>query len=130
MEGSASDYEFTPAQNEVLAKASRWITLFAWTMILSAVIMTVGGVLSEDEGAISALIAAAVYFIIGVNFRSSARSMSEVVQTEGNDIDHLVTAVDDLGDAFQIMGVLILVGVTMVAASLVIFGAMYAAGGA
>ena len=130
MDASAAQYEFNTTQNEVLGKASRWITLFAWTMIVSSVIMTIGGVFSEDEGAISALIAAAVYFIIGMNFRSSARSMNKVVQTEGNDIDHLVTAVDDLGDAFQIMGILILVGVTMVAASLVIFGAMYATGGA
>ena len=130
MESSAAQYEFTTPQNEVLAKAARWITLFAWTMILSGLIMALGGVLSADEGSIGALIAAAVYFLIGMNFRSSAAAMNEVVKTEGNDIDHLVTAVDELADAFQIMGILILVGVTMVAASLVIFGAMFATGGA
>lgn len=120
MEGSAAQYEFTASQNEVLAKAARWITLFGWTMILSALIMTVGGVMSADEGRISALIAAAVYFIVGVSFRKSASSMREVVKTEGNDIEHLVAAVDNLADAFQVMGVLILVGVTMVAVSMVI----------
>ena len=125
MEGSDGHYEFTPAQNTVLGKSATWIGLFAWIMIGSSAIMAIGGFLSIDEGSIGALIAAGVYFAIGMNFRSSSTSMKAVVQTEGNDIDHLMAALDSLGSAFKFMGILFLVGVLLVAGALVIFGAMY-----
>jgi hypothetical protein len=128
MESSGGHYEFTPAQNEVLATASRWVGLFAWIMILSAVIMTLGGILGADETSIGAYIAAAVYVTIGINFRGSAAAMKKVVSTEGNDISHLMTGIDDLASAFQVMGILILIGVTMVAASLIVLGSIYAPG--
>ena len=125
MDSSASQYEFTPEQNEVLESAARWVGVFAWIMIASSIIMTIGGVLSADEGSIGALIAAAVYFTVGMSFRGSASSMQEVVKTEGNDIPHLMAALDSLASAFQVMGILILIGVTSVALSLVVLGGMF-----
>ena len=86
---------------------------------------TWSGRTEEGHPPIGALIAAAVYFTVGMSFRGSASSMQEVVKTEGNDIPHLMAALDSLASAFQVMGILILIGVTSVALSLVVLGGMF-----
>ncbi len=117
-------YEFSPAQNEILKKAATWTGLYAWIMIVAGGFMALGGLLSgEASAAIGSLVAAAIYFMIGLNFRGAASSMQAVVQTAGNDIDHLMTALDKLGSAFKVMGILFLLGVILFVA-LVAYGAM------
>ncbi|MDH3422815.1 MAG: hypothetical protein OEN00_07465, partial [Gemmatimonadota bacterium] len=100
MDSQPAQHEFTQAQNEILAKTATWTGLFAWIMMISAGLMALGGILSGEASSIGALIAAAIYFIIGFTFRDAAKSMREVVQTSGNDIDHLMSAVDKMGSAF------------------------------
>jgi hypothetical protein len=110
MDSQTAQHEFTPAQNEILKKAARWTGLFAWIMMISAGLMGLAGILSGEASSIGALIAAAIYFTIGLTFRGAASSMGEVVRTAGNDIDHLMTALDKLGSAFKVMALVVLVG--------------------
>jgi len=110
MDNQRAQHEFTPTQNEVLQKAATWTGFFAWIMMVSAALMALGGILSGEASSIGALIAAAIYFTIGLTFRGAAASMSEVVRTTGNDIDHLMTAIDKLGSAFKVMGIVFLIG--------------------
>jgi len=112
-------YEFTPAQNDILGKAATWIGLFSWIMMGSATLLALGGFLTAEASSIGALIAAAIYFIIGLTFRGAATSMQAVVQTAGNDMDHLMTALDKLGSAFKVMGIVFLVGVILFVAATV-----------
>ena len=128
MDSDTGHYEFTAAQNEILKKAATWAGLLAWILMASGGLMAIGGILSLDASAIGVLIAAAIYFMIGLNFRGAAVSMKAVVETAGNDIDHLMTALDKLGSAFKVMGILFLLGVILFVA-LVAYGAMLASAG-
>lgn len=119
MDQNAAQYEFTPAQNEILGRAARWTGLFAWIMIVGSVLMALAAIFSGEGTSIVALIMAAVYFLIGLTFRGAAVSMNQVVRTEGNDMDHLMTAVDKLGSAFKIVGIVFLLGVVLTAVATV-----------
>ena len=125
MDGDTGHYEFTAAQNEILKKAATWAGLLAWIMMASGGLMALGGSLSGDAIAIAALISAPIYLIIGLNFRGAAASMKAVVETAGNDIDHLMTALDKLGSAFKVMGILFLLGVILFVGAVVTFGAIW-----
>ena len=111
MEAHAGHYEFDSEQNGILRKAATWTSLFAWIMMVSAAIMAVGGLLSGEAGSIVALIGAGIYFTIGLTFRDAATSMTAVVETAGNDMNHLMAALDKLGSAFKVMAIVFLVGV-------------------
>jgi len=111
MEAHAAHYEFDSRQNGILQKAATWTSLFAWIMMISAAIMAVGGLLSGEAGSIVALIGAAIYFTIGLTFRDAASAMTAVVETAGNDMEHLMTALDKLGSAFKVMAIVFLIGV-------------------
>ncbi len=113
MEGQNHRYEFTPAQNKTIERTATWATLVAWILMGSAGFMALGAVLTGEASAIGALIAAAIYFIIGLNFRDAAASMRAVADTAGNDIEHLMIALDKLGSALKVMGILFLVGVVL-----------------
>jgi len=110
MENAPTQHEFTAQQNQILQKTATWTGLFAWMMMVSSALMAIGGLLSGEASSIGALIAAAIYFTIGFTFRGAATSMGEVVRTTGNDIDHLMDAIDKLGSAFRVMGIVFLVG--------------------
>jgi hypothetical protein len=113
MDQSAGHYEFSAQQNRVLRKAATWTRLFAWIMMISAGLMAIGGILTGEASSIGALIVAAVYFLVGFTFRGAAVSMSAVVQTAGNDIEHLMAALEKLGSAFKVMSILFLIGVIL-----------------
>ncbi len=126
MDSDTGHYEFTPAQNEILKKAATWAGVLAWILMASGGLMAIGGILSLDASAIGVLIAAAIYFMIGLNFRGAAVSMKAVVETAGNDIDHLMTALDKLGSAFKVMGILFLLGVILFVVAILGVGAWMA----
>lgn len=129
MDSRTAQHEFTPEQNTILQKAATWTALFAWIMIGCAILMALGGLLSGEAGSIGALIAAAIYFTIGLTFRGAAQSMQAVVHTSGSDIDHLMTALDKLGSAFKVMGIVFLVGaVASVVATVAIWSWMSSLG--
>ncbi len=125
MSEQGSHYEFSADQNVVLEKTALWIRLFAWIMMVSAALMALGGLLSGEAGSIVVLVLAAVYFMIGLTFRDASVSMNSVVDTQGNDIEHLMVALDKLGSALKTMAILVLIGVAIsVAATVAIWAWM------
>ncbi len=115
-------YEFNDAENTVLGRVARWVGILAWIMIASSGLMVLGSFLTGDTVAIAGLMVAPIYLIIGLNFRSAAASMKSVIETAGDDIAHLMEALEKLGSALMVMGVLFLLGVVMFGGSVVLLG--------
>ena len=113
MDAQAEHYEFSAAQNEILKRAASWTGFFAWIMMIGSGLMAVGAIFSGEAASVASLIAAAIYFIVGLSFRGAASSFHQVVATTGNDMDHLMAALDKLGSAFKVMGIVFLVGVVL-----------------
>jgi uncharacterized membrane protein len=120
MEAHTGQYEFTASQNATMGRAARWSSLLSWILMGSAAVLALAAILSGEAASIGSLIVAAVYFVIGLNFRGAARAMGHVVETTGNDIDHLMTALDELGSALKTMSILFLVGVVVFAVAVVV----------
>lgn len=108
---SADTHEFGPAENAVIGNAAKWIGYWSWIAIISGVISALGAFVSEDP--IGSVIMGAIYVIIGAYFRGAAASMDEVVSTAGNDVAHLMTALDKLSSAFKVMVLLVFIGVVL-----------------
>jgi hypothetical protein len=103
-------YEFTPAQDEVIASMARWTGIFAWFALISGTLMAIGGLLQLPVGALN-VVGGSVYLFIGMWFRGAAKSLRMVVVTEGDDIAHLMSALENLRSAFMAMVVIVGMGI-------------------
>jgi hypothetical protein len=104
-----SSHEFGPHESQIIGKAGKWIGYWSWIAILSGVLMIVGSFLDQED-LVAGLIMGVIYIGIGAYFRGAASAMSEVVSTAGNDVQHLMTALDKLSSAFKVMVLLVLIG--------------------
>jgi len=129
--GAPSTYEFNDAENETIGKAARWIGFWAWVAIGTGVVSGLAALMEQEVGGrIGGLIAATIYVMIGFFFQSAAGSMKSVVVTIGDDITHLMSALDRLAAAFKIMGILVIVLVVAILLLLMVAGGgMVASGG-
>jgi hypothetical protein len=103
-------YEFTPAQDEVISSMARWTGIFAWFALIAGTLMAVGGLLQLPVGAVN-VVGGSVYLFIGMWFRGAAKSLRMVVVTEGDDIAHLMSALENLRSAFMAMVVIVGMGI-------------------
>jgi hypothetical protein len=103
-------YEFTPAQDEIIASMARWTGIFSWFALISGTLMAFAGLLQLPAGALN-VVGGSVYLFIGMWFRGAAKSLRKVVDTEGDDIAHLMSALENLRSAFMAMVVIVGVGI-------------------
>jgi len=113
MDAPVGRHEFSSSQNEILETAATWIGFSAWIVMIGSGLMAVGAILSGEAASVASLIAAAIYFVVGLSFRGAATSLKQVALTTGNDMDHLMAALDKLGSAFKVMSIVFLVGVIL-----------------
>ncbi|MSR20780.1 MAG: hypothetical protein EXR91_07350 [Gemmatimonadetes bacterium] len=123
MDSKPGHYEFTPEQNEVLRGVATWAGRLAWILMGGAAVMAIGAILTFEASAIGALIAAAIYFGVGLSLRGVGSSMRALVETAGNDLAHLMTALESLGSALKVMGILFLFGAILFTVAIVAIGA-------
>jgi hypothetical protein len=89
---SAPQYEFTPDQNTTLAGVARWAKALAIIMFVQAG----AAVLSGNR------LGALVDVALGILLWGGSTSLGAVVTTQGNDIRHLMKALDKLSTLFAI----------------------------
>lgn len=120
-------YEFQAAENAVIRKTGKRTKLWGMMTLGAGALVATIGVLAALTGGSFGLAAGIVYvllalipIVIGSNFVRAGKALISVVTTEGNDIDHLMTAMDGLGRAFIVQAAaaalwaaLMLVGIAM-----------------
>jgi hypothetical protein len=109
---SGYDYEFNDVENAVITKAAFWARLLGIFMIVS--------------GAASLLncnvVSFAIDLAVGITFLGAATSLTMVVNTEGNDVQHMMTALGKLRTAFKIRVIVVLVALVLVTLAVVGLG--------
>jgi hypothetical protein len=126
-ESPTRGYEFKAHEDEVIGGTARWIGIFAWFGIVIGALLALAGIFTFPAGTAN-LIIGAVYVMIGMWFRDSARSLRSVVETEGDDIAHLLAALGKLRSAFMAMVVLIAAGVALGILAAILMAGAEAAG--
>src|SRR5690606_32061555 len=98
-------YEFDDQQNAVIAQAAFWARLL--------------GIFRIVTGAAALLNCNVVTFAldlaVGISFLGGATALTAVVNTQGNDIMHMMTALTKLGTAFKIRVIVTLIAVGLMA---------------
>lgn len=108
---SGPQYEFTPGQNATfreLAATMRFVGLF----------LVLGGALeclTCLNGQLGGLVAGLVFVFLGIWTRSAAQSFQRIVDTEGRDITHLMTALSDLLKMYRLLYILLIIALVLFA---------------
>ncbi len=126
MDSRTGTYEFTPEQNEILRNVATWSSRLSWMLVGSAVVVSIGAIATFEASSIGALIASAIFFTVGLSLRGATSSMRAVVDTAGNDMEHLMTALEGLGSAMRVMAILFFVGAILFTVAIIAIGAWMA----
>lgn len=101
----SSGHEFTAEQNKVIKDLSQamMIVAIAWFVYggISLIVPFVGWVTG------------AILIAIGVYLWGAMKSMKSIVETEGNDIEHLMQAIDKLRSYFKTFAILTIIGIVV-----------------
>jgi hypothetical protein len=115
------NYEFSDMENQIIDKAAgRAKTWGIISIVIGALQLlgTLGAI--ANPGLIVYLPQGIIGIIIGTTFLGAGNSLKAVVDTQGNDIPHMMTAVQKLGSAFYIQIIVTIIGVVLVGVLLVL----------
>ena len=107
--GYGGGYEFNQQENAVIAQAAFWARLLGIFLIVTGAVAMLN----------CNIIQFALDLAVGIAFLGGATSLNAVVNTQGNDIQHMMTALTKLGGAFKIRVI-----VTFIAVGLLAIGAV------
>lgn len=101
---ASAEYEFDAAQNTMLGDLSSKMRFVGLILIIVGALSLVGGILATVRGGgtaalsegITSLISGVLYAIVGVWTRKAAASFQQIVDTEGQDIINLSSALAEL----------------------------------
>lgn len=100
------EYEFTDAENEVISGAALWAKLLGIFMIITGVF----ALLQCNP------VTFGINLAVGISFLGGATSLKLVVDTQGNDIQHMMIALGKLRSAFRIRVIVVLIGLAIAVA--------------
>lgn len=108
------DYEFNDVENAAISKAAFWVRLLAiFTIVTGAAALLNCNV-----------VAFAIDLAVGITLLGAATSLNMVVNTQGNDIQHMMVALGKLRSAFKIRVIVVLVALVLVVVAMVGLGAL------
>lgn len=120
------EFEFGQAENQVftgLAAAMRFVgggsVVLAAVMILSALAGAALAGMRAMPYTVGQAVGAAVMVISGVWLRGAARSIEQIVKTEGSDVSHLMGAMRDLARMFTLQRMVLIASFAVGALALV-----------
>jgi hypothetical protein len=103
--GMGGGYEFDHQQNMVIQQAAFWARLLGIFLIITGCV----GLLNCN------IITFALDLAVGIAFLGGASAFTAVVNTQGNDVMHLMQALDKIGRAFKIRVIVTFIAVGLMA---------------
>lgn len=118
------EYEFTEEENVLvgsLAKKMKFVGIFG---IIFGVLEIIQGVFSEKTAIVQGIIS----IVIGIWTTKASESFQKIVDTQGNDISYLLSALDQLKKLFTLQYWTYLLGAIIVVIT-ILFAIIYASNG-
>ena len=124
-------YEFNAAENEIIHKTGKRTRLWGMLTLGGGILTALLGVSAALTGGSFGVVAGIFYVLLasipivsGRSFVQAGNSLSSVVTTEGDDLDHLMASMTGLGNAFIIQSAaaavwaaLVLIGIALAIAA-------------
>jgi hypothetical protein len=123
---SGRDYEFNDGENKIISELASAMIFVGIVTIVLGVFTVITGVIrlgtrgGEGDGFV-ALLQAVLYVVIGAMTTSAAGHFSQVVKTEGNDINFLMQALDKLRGMYVLQKILFLIVIVLLVLAFVLF---------
>jgi hypothetical protein len=117
-----SGYEFTPAQNMTIQVLGQRMKFIGILNMVFAGFMTIGGVIVLFKFPIQAIVAfaeVALFAFMGLWNYKGAASFKMIVETSGNDIAHLMNALEDLRKIYNLQYWLMIIVLVLVAIGII-----------
>jgi len=122
---SRLDYEFTQRENKTIQKAASWAKILAIVIFIQAGLSAIQQLAALNICGV--IVGVGVALAVGISFFQAGKSLQAVVDTEGSDIGHMMTALERLGTAFMIRIVLVCVAIGLVVLAVLALVALGAA---
>jgi hypothetical protein len=111
MSGSYGNYEFNDLENQIIDKTAQRAKL--WGIISTVVgalqcLASCGAVANPTMA--SNLPTGIIAVVVGVTFMGVGNSLKMVVQTQGNDLMHMMQALQKMGSAFMVQIICAIIG--------------------
>jgi hypothetical protein len=118
---SEAQYEFKPQENKIIGELAARMHFVGLFLLASGLLVIGIGVLVHHYGPI---ISGTLFCVVGLWTQRASVSLKSVVYTEGNDISHLIAALEDLRKLYSLQFWLLIIALMFVVLSLalVIFG--------
>ena len=92
-------YEFNREQNEVFIKATHWMKITGVLVLIGCILGFLGALISSDNGA---LLTNGLNGVVAVFLIRASTAIDRVVNTEGDDMTHMMAALRSLRGYFFI----------------------------
>jgi hypothetical protein len=124
-------YEFSEAENAVIAKTAGRAKLWGIISIVVGSLYTLStcGAFASPTF-LTNLPSGVIGIVVGIFFVSVGNALNAVVQTQGNDIQHIMEALQKMGTAFLVQIITTLVGVGLAVLVIVLMMFVFAAAAA
>lgn len=110
-----SAYEFSPSQNEVIASLASYMKIVGIVSFIGGVLLIVSGAVQIGKGGVAALIQGVLALVIGGLTVHASREFRQIVDTQGSDIGHLMTALGALRSLYRLQVILLCIAIAILA---------------
>lgn len=123
--GGYGNYEFNDMENAVIAKAAGRARMWGIISIVIGALYTLSGFFFFLSPTLLTNFASGIKdIIVGIVFLGVAGSLTSVVQTQGNDVQHMMQALDKLSTSLMVQIIVTIVGVIL-GALLMVLGMLF-----
>jgi len=118
--GKRTVYEFTREQNEVIASLASNMKIVGVVSVIAGGLLILAGLVLLARGGVSALIQGVLALIIGGFTVQAAGAFRLIVNSQGDDIGHLMTALGALRSLYRLQVFLLCIALCIAALGLLI----------
>lgn len=108
-------YEFSLEQNEVIASLATNMNIVGVISILGGILLLGAGVIQLAKGGVAALIQGALALVVGMLTVQAASAFRKIVDTRGDDIGHLMSALGSLRSLYRLQVILLCIALALLA---------------
>lgn len=112
-------YEFNQSHNQLIKDLAQKMRFVSYFLIALGVLLIIGGIVSVRSGLISGIINGVLQILIGFWTTKAASSFKLIVDTQGNDIENLMIALEQLRKLYTLQYWLILIALIFIAIALI-----------
>lgn len=128
MAESYGHYEFNALENSIIDKTARRAKLWGTISLVVGVLQVLSSCAAvANPGLASQFPSGVIAIVVGIAFMGVGTSLKNVVQTQGNDVGHMMHAMEKLGNAFMVQIVCTIVGIVLIALFLAVLLVFFAA---